>query len=607
MDGQKAIQLQLQSLLDQMQHTSRGKSVLGEPPTAPKEQTPISKADSEFSDDQRVSLASIHLEGKAELWFQGLVEKGLPTWQQFVEEVYERFGGVDPGAILGEFNTLQQGDNTVDQYLERFEELKSHVMIFHSDFPESYYVTCFINGLRPAIKGSVISLRPTRLHQAVAFAKIQEKTVNAILQLANLTVKTTSNTKNFTTPKPHYNPIIPKPHHPPPKPLTKKPNPPAPVRRISCRRQKCRLEGFMYCILTEEEAAMDEARETPMEETEEMDMTVSINALSGNTDFNTFRVKGRAYGQELQLLIDGGSTHCFLDEETAIQLGYQLQPITPMVVSVADGRQMVSQLYCPTFTWEIQGHSFSYPTRTLTLGGCHMVLGGDWLRQYSPIAYEYKAMTVTVSKNGKKLEFKTLRQQSELHFISAKSMSKLITEKTYGFVGQLHSISAVPSFDKLSFAQDTVLNQLLAGYECLFQEPQGLPPRRDIEHQITLKPEAVSRRMQPYRYSYSQKGEIEGIVKTLLHDGIIQPSQSSFHLFCWCWEDHLEQLQLTLDLLRKHQLYAKRSKCDFGRETIEYLGHIITKEGVSTDPSKVECMKNWAQPRNIKELRGFLD
>ncbi|KAL0423910.1 UNVERIFIED_CONTAM: hypothetical protein Sradi_0925800 [Sesamum radiatum] len=68
--------------------------------------------------DQRVSLASIHLEGKAELWFQGLVEKGLPTWQQFVEEVYERFGGVDPGAILGEFNTLQSGDNTVDQYLE---------------------------------------------------------------------------------------------------------------------------------------------------------------------------------------------------------------------------------------------------------------------------------------------------------------------------------------------------------------------------------------------------------------------------------------------------------------------------------------------------------
>ncbi|KAL0355637.1 UNVERIFIED_CONTAM: hypothetical protein Sradi_4010600 [Sesamum radiatum] len=119
-------------------------------------------------EEQRVSLASGHLEGRAELWFQGLVEKGLPTWQQFIEAVYER---LDPGAILGEFNTLQQGTITVEQYLERFEEVKSHVMIFHSDFPESYYVTCFINGLRPTIKGPVISMRPTRLYQAVALVK----------------------------------------------------------------------------------------------------------------------------------------------------------------------------------------------------------------------------------------------------------------------------------------------------------------------------------------------------------------------------------------------------------------------------------------------------
>ncbi|KAK4421833.1 hypothetical protein Salat_2133900 [Sesamum alatum] len=98
-------------------------------------------------EDQKISLASIYLEGKAELWFQGWVNgKCTPSWQHFVESVYERFEGVDPGAMLGEFNTLQQGTGTIEQYLERFEELKSHVMIFHSDFPESYYVTCFSMG-----------------------------------------------------------------------------------------------------------------------------------------------------------------------------------------------------------------------------------------------------------------------------------------------------------------------------------------------------------------------------------------------------------------------------------------------------------------------------
>ncbi|KAL0313075.1 UNVERIFIED_CONTAM: hypothetical protein Sradi_5706800 [Sesamum radiatum] len=260
-DGQRVMQLQLQSLIEQMQLNNRGKSVLGEAPIPPKERTPVSKSDSEFSrgsqshfpslanmefpkfngddprgwirkcqwyfqtiytipEEQRVSLASMHLQGKAELWFQGLVEKGLPNWQQFIEIVYARFEGVDPGAVLGEFNTLQQGSRTVDQYLEKFEELKSHVMIFHSDFPESYYVTCFVNGLRPDIKGPVLSFRPTSLHHAVALSKNQENTVSVILQLTNPNSKPWPNsTKLFPTPKSTYNPPALKYHHPLPKPL----------------------------------------------------------------------------------------------------------------------------------------------------------------------------------------------------------------------------------------------------------------------------------------------------------------------------------------------------------------------------------------------------
>lgn len=57
---------------------------------------------------------------------------------------------------------------------------------------------------------------------------------------------------------------------------------------------------------------------------------------------------------------------------------------------------------------------------------------------------------------------------------------------------------------------------------------------------------------------------------------------------------------------RANTLYAKRSKCQFGQAKIEYLGHIISADGVSTDPQKVESMKLWPTPKNIKQLRGFL-
>ncbi|KAL0398581.1 UNVERIFIED_CONTAM: Transposon Ty3-G Gag-Pol polyprotein [Sesamum radiatum] len=69
---------------------------------------------------------------------------------------------------------------------------------------------------------------------------------------------------------------------------------------------------------------------------------------------------------------------------------------------------------------------------------------------------------------------------------------------------------------------------------------------------------------------------------------------------------HLVHLKKVLELLRKHQLYAKKSKCSFAQLKVDHLGHIISCEGVSTDPQKIECMVNWPTPTTIKALRGFL-
>lgn len=71
-------------------------------------------------------------------------------------------------------------------------------------------------------------------------------------------------------------------------------------------------------------------------------------------------------------------------------------------------------------------------------------------------------------------------------------------------------------------------------------------------------------------------------------------------------ETHQKHLQMVMEVLRKNQLFAKRSKCSFGAEKIEYLGHIITSEGVATDPQKIEAMKSWPVPKNVRQLRGFL-
>ena len=57
--------------------------------------------------------------------------------------------------------------------------------------------------------------------------------------------------------------------------------------------------------------------------------------------------------------------------------------------------------------------------------------------------------------------------------------------------------------------------------------------------------------------------------------------------------------------MRDNQLYAKLSKCEFWLEQIASLGHIISKEGLAVDPSKIEAVISWKRPKSVTEIRSF--
>jgi hypothetical protein len=70
--------------------------------------------------------------------------------------------------------------------------------------------------------------------------------------------------------------------------------------------------------------------------------------------------------------------------------------------------------------------------------------------------------------------------------------------------------------------------------------------------------------------------------------------------------EHIEHLIVVLTLLQQNSLFVKRSKCVFGQKSVEYLGHIITSTGVSTDPTKISAVQAWPISKNITKMRGFL-
>lgn len=70
--------------------------------------------------------------------------------------------------------------------------------------------------------------------------------------------------------------------------------------------------------------------------------------------------------------------------------------------------------------------------------------------------------------------------------------------------------------------------------------------------------------------------------------------------------DHLQRLELVFQKLREHGLKIEPEKCQFFRKRVTYLGHVVSAEGVATDPSKTEAVAKWPVPQTLKELRSFL-
>ncbi|KAL0556565.1 hypothetical protein IC582_005079 [Cucumis melo] len=70
-------------------------------------------------------------------------------------------------------------------------------------------------------------------------------------------------------------------------------------------------------------------------------------------------------------------------------------------------------------------------------------------------------------------------------------------------------------------------------------------------------------------------------------------------------EEHVYHLELVFEVLREHKLYDNTKKCSFAFQRVEYLGHIVSGQGVEADSEKIKSIKQWPVPSNVRELRGF--
>ncbi|XP_026435782.1 uncharacterized protein LOC113333565 [Papaver somniferum] len=264
----------------------------------------------------------------------------------------------------------------------------------------------------------------------------------------------------------------------------------------------------------------------------------------------------------------------------------------------------------------MHNHKFSGSLRLLPLGGHDLVLGVDWLKQLGDIIFNFSKLSISFRHNGKKITLTGTQDKASCSMMSCNAATRFFKKHTHGLMGHLFSISSstIPTPPP-----PPQVSELFNHYSDVFSEPKSLPPQRNLDHSIPLKPNSEQVNMRPYKRPYLQKdgyhqirfisadiyktafrthhGHFEFKVmpfgltnapatfKALMND-IFKAHLRKFILVFFddilvhssSLEEHLLHLQLTLDILRQHQLFANFTKFCFGEQELEYLGHIITTE-----------------------------
>uniref|UniRef100_A0A2N9HQL5 Reverse transcriptase n=1 Tax=Fagus sylvatica TaxID=28930 RepID=A0A2N9HQL5_FAGSY len=254
---------------------------------------------------------------------------------------------------------------------------------------------------------------------------------------------------------------------------------------------------------------------------------ISLHTLSGTNTPQTMRVNGLAHGKKVQVLIDSGSTHNFVNAKYATRLGCHRIEGLVFRVMVANGEWLRCDETYPNVRMEIQGYCFDTNLYPLELQGSDVVLGMQWLRSLGRVAHDWEKLTMEFSNGGKEY-FIQGETRKQLQHGSIRSMQRMLASGLEALLMQL-----VPTEDHTYGTEATSehlleLDHLLARYQPVFQATLALPPAWEHDHRIPLEPNSGAINVRPYRYPHIQKAEIERAVKEMLTTGIIKPSFSLF-------------------------------------------------------------------------------
>ncbi|GJW85238.1 putative reverse transcriptase domain-containing protein [Tanacetum coccineum] len=519
---------------------------------------------SECAEDKKVKFAAATLRGPALTWWNskvailGIDVANQMGWIEMKKLMTAEFCPAEELQIMeNELWNLKVKEYNMVAYTQRFNELA--LMCPRMVEPKSAKIEAYIRGLSDNIKGEVTSFKPTNLNEVVRMAhKLMEQKLQAMNE-----------------------------------------------RILEGNKRK--WENFQSGSSSVGEVY---SRAYAIKDAEPH----GLNRVTG-----TFLLNNRY----ASVLFDSGSDRSFVGTRFSSML--DIDPVkidTSYEVELADGRMVSTNTILKGCTFNLVNHLFEIDLMPIELGTFGVIIGMDWLVKHDAVivcAHRYV--------------------ERGCHLFLAHVTEHKLKEK------RLEDVHVIRDFPEV-FPDDF----------------PGLPPPRQVEFQIDMVPGAAPVAHALYRLAPSKMRELSEQLRELLEKGFIRYHQlhikgedipitafrtryghfefqvMTFRLtnapamfidlmnrVCKPYldkfvivfiddilvyskdkEEHGKHLKIMLDLLKKDRLYAKFSKCDFWLDTIQFLGHVIDRNGVHVDPAKIEAIRNWAALTTPTEVRQFL-
>jgi hypothetical protein len=247
----------------------------------------------------------------------------------------------------------------------------------------------------------------------------------------------------------------------------------------------------------------DHAEDPVVNPVESAEPVISLHALSGISAPQTLKIKGYIKHKLVVVLIDSGSTHNFIHRRLADELHCFVHPVSNFQILIANGGTMKCGGCCENVKLQMGDYHMKTHMFSISMGGCDIVLGVEWLHTLGPITMDYQELYMSFHQEAHTYTLRGLQAGSP-EIINSHQMEKLLKKGHHGVISQFNAIQVT---EHALQVVPPSLQLILDKYPKVFEVPTALPPSRgEHDHSIPLLPGKSTPQFTPLQISiFSEK------------------------------------------------------------------------------------------------------